>query len=286
MARPQRVPRRQGVSRHDGRPMELAVVAVCALLGLLFGSFGNVVIHRIPEGGSIAFPPSACPHCETAIRPIDNVPVVSFLLLRGRCRACGASISMRYPLVELTGGILFALVAWWLVRMDPPDWYALPAYLLFVWVLLVVSVIDARTRRIPNRLTYPLTPALLVLLGAAAIANGRPDDLLRSVLGGVAAFVFLLVLALINPKGMGMGDVKLAAFLGLGLGYVGWGNVVLGLFGSFLLGSVVSLVLIATKTRGRKDLIPFGPYLAAGSLLALLWGRPLLDWYLRITGLA
>ena len=188
--------------------------------------------------------------------------------------------------MELACAVVFALIAWWVVRQDPPDWWALPAFLLFGWMLLVVGVIDAETRRIPNRLTYPLTPALLVLLAVPALVDGRPGDLLRAVLGGLVAFAFLLVLALVSPRGMGMGDVKLAAFLGLGLGYVSWGVLAVGLFGSFLLGSAVSLVLIATKVRGRKDLIPFGPYLAAGSLAALLWGGPVLDWYGRVSGLA
>jgi leader peptidase (prepilin peptidase) / N-methyltransferase len=257
------------------------LVAVCFVLGLLVGSFANVVIHRVPEGASIVRPPSACPGCGQQIRPRDNVPVLSWLVLRGRCRSCGEGISARYPAVELVSGLLFAATA---ARIGL-DW-ALPAYLLFAWTLLVIAVIDARTRRIPNRLTYPLTPALLVLLVAAAFASAEPGWALRAVLGGLAAFGVLFALALISPRGMGMGDVKLAAFIGLGLGYLGWGHVVLGVFGGFVLGGVVAIGLLAARIRSRKDPIPFGPYLAAAALLAVLVGGPLIDGYQRLVGLS
>ncbi len=260
--------------------MDGVVVAGCALLGLLFGSFANVVIHRVPAGGSLASPPSACPACGAPVRPRDNVPVVSWLVLRGRCRDCGARISARYPAVELAGAAVFALVG---ARVGL-DW-ALPGYLLFAWTLLVLAVIDAETRKIPNRLTYPLTPVLAVLLVAAGVLNGVPGAGLRALLGGLAAFGGLLLLALISPRGMGMGDVKLAGFIGIGLGYLGWAHVVVGVFGGFLLGGVVAIVFLATGFRRRKDLIPFGPYLALGAVLALLAGDVLIDAYLRSVGL-
>lgn len=262
------------------------VAAVCGVFGLVFGSFGNVVIHRVPEGESVVSPPSACPGCGTPIAPRDNIPVLSWLALRGRCRHCEEPISPRYPLVELAGGIMFAVTGYWLASMDPPDYWALPGMLLYVWMLLVVTVIDARTRRIPNALTYPLTPVLLVLLVGAALLNGDTGAAVRVVLGGLGAFGFLLVLAIINPRGMGMGDVKFAAFLGMGLGYVSWGTLIIGIFGAFLAGSLISVGLILTKVRSRKDLIPFGPYLAAGAFVALFIGQAVADAYLRASGLA
>jgi leader peptidase (prepilin peptidase) / N-methyltransferase len=274
--------------------MEPALIAVCFVLGLVFGSFANVAIHRVPEGESVVRPPSACPECGQPIRPRDNVPVVSWVLLRGRCRDCGAPISARYPLVELVSGVLFAVTAWRFLLPETfpgtaaadPDPWALPAYLLFAWLLLVVAVIDARTRRIPNRLTYPLTPALLVLIVAAALFNGAPGDALRALLGGVAGFAALLVIALISPRGLGMGDVKLAAALGIGLGYLSWGHVVVGIFGGFLLGGLVAILLILTRLRSRKDLVPFGPYLAAAALLAVWFGDVVVRWYLNVSGIA
>ena len=254
--------------------MEFVTVAIAFVFGLLFGSFGNVVIHRVPAGESVVAPPSACPSCGTPISPRDNIPVLSWLLLRGRCRHCGARISARYPLVELGAGVVFALIAW---RIGL-DW-ALPGFLLFGWLLLVVSIIDARTRRIPNALTYPLTPALLALMVLAALLNGAPGAALRSVLAGLAGFVFLLILALISPRGMGMGDVKLAAFIGLGLGYLSWAHLILGMFLSFLFGGVIGMALLVFRLRGRRDQIPFGPYLALGALVALLAGTPIINAY-------
>ncbi len=261
--------------------MDVALVAGCFVLGLLLGSFANVVIHRVPRGESLARPPSACPQCGTPIKPRDNVPVVSWLLLRGRCRACGAPIAARYPLVELGMGVVFALVA---ARIGA-DW-SLGGFLLFTWVLVVVSVIDVHTRKIPNRLMYPLTPALGVLMVAAAVLSGDPGRALWALVGAVAAFAGLFVVALIQPRGMGMGDVKLAAFIGLGLGYLSGWHVLLGIFGGFLLGGVVGILLLATGARRRRDLIPFGPYLAAGGVLALLLGDPVIDAYRASLGLA
>lgn len=255
------------------------VIAACAVLGLLLGSFANVVIARVPDGSSVVRPGSACPACDAPIAPRDNVPVVSWLLLRGRCRTCGAAISTQYPLVEVTCAVVFAAIGW---RIGL-DW-ALPAFLLFGWLLVVLAVIDMQTRRIPNRLTYPLTPALLVLLVAAALLEGTPGSAMRAVICGLVAFALLLVLALINPRGMGMGDVKLAGFIGLGLGYLGWGHLWVGLFLGFFGGGVIAALLLALRLRTRKDHIPFGPWLAIGALVALLAGRPIIDTYLRLSG--
>lgn len=261
-------------------PVEILLILGAALLGLLTGSFANVVIHRVPAGGSVVSPPSACPHCGTPVRPRDNVPVASWLLLRGRCRDCAAPIAWRYPLVELAMALAFALAAWRI------GWsWLLPGMLLFTWTLLVLGVIDAETRRIPNRLTYPLTPLLVVLLGAGALIEGDAAGALRVLLGGVAAGGALLLLALATPRGMGMGDVKLAAFIGAGLGALGWAEVVVGVFGGFLIGGVAGIALVATKVRRRSDQIPFGPYLAAGAFISLLAGGGLADAYLRSWGL-
>jgi leader peptidase (prepilin peptidase) / N-methyltransferase len=255
------------------------LVGALFVLGLVFGSFANVVIHRVPEGGSLVRPPSSCPECGSHIRPRDNIPVLSWLLLRGRCRGCGAAISARYPAVEVATGLAFAAMGW---RFGL-DW-ALPAFLVLAWTLVVLSVIDARTRKIPNRLTYPITPALAVLFVAAGVLSGDPWAGARAVLGGVAAFVALLVIALISPRGMGMGDVKLAGLIGIGLGYLSWPHVLIGIFGGFLAGGVIAMILIVTRLRSRKDLVPFGPYLAAGGLAAVLAGEGLWAAYLRAAG--
>jgi leader peptidase (prepilin peptidase)/N-methyltransferase len=158
---------------------------------------------------------------------------------------------------------------------------ALPAYLLLFAALLAVSVIDLEQYRIPNRILVPTILAAVPLLGLAALGEGGISAFLRALGGGLAAFTALLVLALISPRGMGMGDVKLAFLLGLYLGFLGWGEVFLGLFLGFLFGALVGLVLIATGVRGRKDFLPFGPFLAAGTVVAVLWGEPILRWYGR-----
>ena len=255
------------------------LVVVCAVLGLLCGSLADAAIVGIPRGGALA-PRRACPACAAPRRARDRVPLLSWLLRRGRCRACGTPLGVRPPLVELACAALFGAVA---ARVGAA--WALPALLLYVWTLLVVAVIDAETRRIPNRLTYPLTPLLLVLLTAAAPLDGQPAAALRALAGGAAVFALLLLLALASRGGMGMGDVKLGGFIGVGLGFLGWGAVVVGIFAAFLLGGVVALALVALRLRGRRDLLPFGPYLAAGAVVGLLAGGPLSRAYLAAFGL-
>ncbi len=251
------------------------LAAACALLGLLVGSFLNVVIVRVPERRSVVRPRSSCPRCSVQLRERDNIPVLSWLLLRGRCRSCAEPISVRYPIVELATGVLFAAAA---LRFGA-DW-ALPGYLLFFAALLAVSAVDLERFLVPNRIVYPSLAASLVLLGAAALAEQDLNALGRGLVGAVLASGALFLLALLYPRGMGMGDVKLALLLGLYLGWLSLGHVALGLFLGFLLGSIVGLGLLVAGVRGRKDHLPFAPFLAAGAVLAVLAGRPLLDWYL------
>jgi leader peptidase (prepilin peptidase)/N-methyltransferase len=251
------------------------LVAVSAVLGLMFGSFLNVVVWRVPRGESVVHPGSHCPQCDTPIAPADNIPVVSWVVLRGRCRHCRAPISARYPLVELANGALWVAMA---LRFGTS--WALPAYLVLVSALLALSLIDLDTFLLPNRIVYPLAVALVVLFGLAALLEDAGSDYLRALLGGLAAYAFFLAVHLIAPRGMGFGDVKLSFSLGVALGWLSWGTVLLGLFLGFLLGAVVGVALIATKVRTRRDHVPFGPFLAAGTVLAILFGEPLLDLYL------
>jgi leader peptidase (prepilin peptidase) / N-methyltransferase len=254
--------------------MDGLLVLLCGLLGLAIGSFLNVVIWRVPRKESVVRPPSHCPQCDTPIRPADNIPVLSWLVLRGKCRHCGNPIPVRYPLVEASCGILFVAVA---VRFGAS--WELPAYLVLTAALLAISLIDLEHFIVPDRITGPLTVSALALLGLTAAADGNGWRYGRTLLAGVAFFAFLLVLNILYPKGMGMGDVKLAFSLGLYLGWLGWGQVFLGGFLAFLLGAVVGLGLIATKIKSRKDVVPFGPFLALGTMLTILWGEPILRWY-------
>lgn len=254
--------------------MDGVVVVFSAVLGLAIGSFLNVVIWRVPRKESVMRPPSHCPQCDTPIRPVDNVPVLSWLLLSGKCRHCKNPIPVRYPLVEAGCAVLFLAVA---ARFGAS--WELPAYLVLTAALLAISIIDLEHFIVPDRITAPLTVSALALLGLAAAAEGNGWRFGRTLLGGVAYFAFLLLLNILYPKGMGMGDVKLAFSLGLFLGWLGWGQVFLGGFLAFLLGALVGVTLIATKMKSRKDVVPFGPFLALGAMLTILWGDPILRWY-------
>lgn len=251
-------------------------VIPCALLGLVVGSFLNVVVWRVPRGESVVAPPSHCPSCGHPVRVRDNVPVVSWLLLRGRCRDCGAAISSRYPLVELLTAALFALVAAHF-GADP----ALPAYLYLGALGVALALIDLEVRRLPNALVLPSYPVVLLLLGAAAAVERDAGSIARAVAGGAALFGLYFLLALAYPAGMGFGDVKLAGLLGLGLGWLGWDSLVVGAFAGFLLGGLVGAALIAVRQAGRKTAIPFGPFMLLGALLGVVAGPSIAASYVE-----
>jgi len=241
-------------------------ILAAAAGGLLVGSFANVVIHRVPARASILRPGSRCPSCDTPIRPRDNIPVLSWLLLKGRCRACRAPIGGRYPAVEILTAAVFALTAW---RLDPIE---LIAFLPLMWVLVVLTFIDIDHKILPNRIVLPSAVAFLALLAIVVALDGTWADWLRAVGGGAAAFTTLLVVALIYPAGMGFGDVKLAIVLGSALGYLGWAVIYVGFFLSFLIGALGGLAMVLARRAGMKSQIPFGPYLALGSVVGVLWG--------------
>ena len=203
----------------------------CGLLGLAVGSFLNVVIWRVPRKESVVSPRSMCPSCGAPIRAVDNIPVVSWTVLGGKCRDCGATIGLRYPLVEVSCGVLFAAVG----ARFAESW-ELPAYLFFAAALLALSVIDLEHYRLPNRIVYPLAIAMPVLLVIPSVAAGDFASLGRALLAGLAAFAGLFLLHLVSPRGMGLGDVKLAFPLGVALGWLSWGHVAFGFLLGFLYG--------------------------------------------------
>lgn len=252
----------------------LLSAAGCAVFGLAIGSFLNVVIHRVPAGMSILRPRSRCVSCEKEIRSRDNIPVVSWLLLRGRCRDCGAPISFRYPLVEVLTAAVFAVVG----ARFADDW-ALPAFLALTAALVALSAIDLDTRRLPTKIIYLTLGFVALWLFAVAAATGEPERIGLVVGGGVLGRAPLWLANFLSPKGMGFGDVRLATLIGATLGWLGLGHVGLALFASFFLASVVGVTLLVLRRRSRKDQLPFGPYLAAGALVAVIAGRPILDWY-------
>lgn len=249
--------------------------AAVGVLGLLIGSFLNVVIWRVPRGESVVRPPSHCPACGRPIRPRDNVPILSWLLLRGRCRDCGSPISGRYPLVEFATGVAFVVMA---VRFGADA--VLPAFLYLAAIGVALWMIDLDVKRLPNAIVLPSYVVSALLLAGAAVATGEWDRGLRALLGMVALYGLYFALAFVYPAGMGFGDVKLSGLLGLYLGWLGWPEVAVGAFLGFLLGGVVGLGLIVAQRAGRKSMIPFGPFMLAGALIAILWGGALGDLYL------
>jgi leader peptidase (prepilin peptidase) / N-methyltransferase len=258
----------------------LLLALAAGLLGLLLGSFLNVVIWRVPRGESIVRPPSHCPSCGHAVRPRDNVPVASWLLLRGRCRDCHAPISVRYPLVELATGLVFLVLAL-RIGFEPE----LPAYLYLGAIGIALAMIDIDVKRLPNAIVLPSYLVVAVLLGAAAAVQGEWGTLLRAALAGLALYAFYFLLMLVYPRGMGFGDVKLAGILGAYLGWLGWGELVVGSFLAFLVGGVFGVALMVVGRAGRKSAIPFGPWMLLGALLGILWGGALADLYLdSLTG--
>lgn len=265
----------------------MTVLAVAVVLGLVLGSFANVPIHRWPLGGNVAQPRrSSCPACGSEIAARDNVPVVSWLLLRGHCRACGAAIHWRYPAVEAATAALFGLVAW----SEGLTWL-LPVLLVLTWSLVVASVIDLEHRIIPNRLTYRLPFVLLALLVPPTLFGpGSTSDLVRGLLAAVVVPGAIELLAqgyrlLRGQRGFGLGDVKFLVSLALVCGYLGWFEVVVMVYGAIITAVVVAVVLIAAGRARLASRIPFGPYLAVGALLAILVGDELRGPVLGAVGL-
>jgi leader peptidase (prepilin peptidase)/N-methyltransferase len=243
-------------------------LAPAALLGLLIGSFLNVVAWRLPRGESLVKPRSKCPGCQTQLKAYDNIPLFSWLVLRGRCRGCGERISARYPVVEAITAALYVLV----VALKHDDARQLVAGLVLVTFLVPVAVIDLDLRIIPNKLTAPA--AVLAVVLAALL---EPSFLPEALIAGAGALLFFLLPTLVHQKGMGMGDVKLAGTLGLYLGRA----VVPGIFIALILGVVVGAAVIAARgvSDGRRTKIPFGPFLAVGALIAFFVGDDLMNSY-------
>lgn len=271
--------------------MVIALVAA-GIFGALIGSFLNVVVYRVPRRLSLVHPGSACPGCGASIRPRDNIPVFSWVMLRGRCRDCGAPISVRYPLVELGTALAFVPVTWlFLPQATSPVGFAadiivLITYLGLTAVSISLALIDIDTSTLPNRIVMPSLVGVIVLLGVASVLRGEFEPLLRAAIGGAALFVFYLLLALVSRGGMGMGDVKLAALLGVALAWVGWPALIVGTFAAFVLGGVFALVLLIARKVSRKSGVPFGPWMLAGAWIGIFWGAAVGQSYAHFVGLA
>lgn len=275
--------------------MDSLVIILAGVFGALIGSFLNVVVWRVPRGESLSHPASHCPNCDHPIRPWDNIPLISWLVLRAKCRDCGAPISVRYPLVELGTALFFAAVAWWgvasgelgsLLGSPAGVLIGLVGFLYLAAISIALAIIDLETQRLPNVIVLPAYVVGALLLAASAILGGQPEVLLGAGIGMAALFLFYFLLVLIYPKGMGLGDVKLAGVLGLYLGFLGWGQLAVGAFGAFVLGGVFSIVLLIIGRAGRKTRVPFGPWMLAGAWVGIFSGEQVSTWYLGLFGLA
>ncbi|WP_424216193.1 prepilin peptidase (plasmid) [Streptomyces sp. BI20] len=253
-------------------PPEL--VLLIGLSGLAVGSFLNVLVARVPDGRSVVRPRSACPHCETPIAARDNIPLLSWILLDRRCRACRAPIPARYPLLEALTGVLFAAEA---VRFGWSE--TLPAALVFTAGLLALAACDAERFLLPRRLVHPTLALTAACLLVAAATTGQWQRLGVTAACAVGGFAVFLALHLARPAWLGFGDVRLAALLGTGLGWLGPWYLVLALVAGSALGLLVGIVLIAAGRATRHTRLPFGLFLAAGAIVALLAGAPLVHWY-------
>jgi leader peptidase (prepilin peptidase)/N-methyltransferase len=253
--------------------MTAAAVVLIGIFGLMVGSFLNVCISRLPEGQSIAFPGSRCPRCRTPIRWYDNIPVLSFLVLAGRCRACHLAISPRYPLVELATGLAFALQA----LVVGPDPLLLASRLVFTAMLVTLFGTDLETQRLPNVVTIP--GAVLGVVASLWLPPGIVTSLVGLALGaGVLLLVRWVWMRATGVEAMGLGDVKMLAMVGA---FLGWQQVVVVLFIGSVSGALLGIALAASRGRSMQSKLPFGTFLAMAAFLASLWGERLVTWYLH-----
>jgi len=276
--------------------MSIFFVVAITLFGLLIGSFLNVVVYRVPNGMSLVRPASACPNCKHEIKPYDNIPVLSWLFLRGKCRNCKNPISARYPLVEGGTAVFFGVAAavlpivlgWQFTQSTALIASILQAvaFLYLVAITVALALIDLDTHTLPNSIVLPGYFVAGALFAAAGLIQGDYQGLIRAVIAGGGLFVLYFVIGLIKAGGMGFGDIKLAGVIGIYLGWTGWGALAIGGFAAFLFGGVYGIISILARRSGRKSGIPFGPWMLAGTWFGIFFGNQIWNGYLSILGLA
>jgi leader peptidase (prepilin peptidase)/N-methyltransferase len=270
--------------------MEILLAVFFTLLGFAVGSFLNVCIDRLPAGRSLVFPSSQCDACQHRLAPGDMIPVFSYLWLRGRCRYCRARIPRRVLLVEVLTGIFFFLASWrFILSPDSPEYAPFAITAFWGCVFLVIMFIDWEHQLILNKVTYPSAVAAIIILAIDSLLK-RPGllghliflpkpSILSGIIAGAIGFIFFLIVLLISPRGMGMGDIKLAGLIGL---VTGFPLVIVALLIGIFIGGLVAVVLLFLRKKGRKDVIAYGTFLSLGPMVTLLWGNAILNWYLGL----
>ena len=241
------------------------------ILGLIVGSFCNVCIYRIPKNESIIYPTSHCPKCRTTIKPVDNIPLLSYILLKGRCRNCGSKISIQYPVVELLTGMIYLII--YLI-------YGLSIqsliYIILSSALIIIAFIDLNEQIVPDVISLPGIGVGLILSFFVPYLSFINSALGVVVGGGIILIIALVGSMIFKKEAMGGGDVKLAAMIGA---FLGWRYTIISLFLGFFLGALAGIFLILSKIKSKEDMVPFGPFIALGSLITLLWGEKIIAWY-------
>ena len=253
------------------------VLAAVSVLGLVVGSFINVVVDRVPAGIPLRRE-SRCPRCDAPVRWWQKVPVVSWISSRGKCAHCAAPIDARYPFVEALSGALFALVAWWFLVEHPAATAAASvvvtvAYLYFAAITIALTLIDLDTHRLPNAIVMPSYAVAIALFTVACLLGAEWAALVRAVVGMAILYAFYFVLRLARPDGMGGGDVKLAGVVGLHLAWIGWTSLIVGAFAAFVLGGLFGVVLLVRRRADRSTAIPFGPWMLIGAWVGIVAGE-------------
>jgi leader peptidase (prepilin peptidase)/N-methyltransferase len=243
-------------------------------LGLIVGSFSNVCIYRIPRNESIIYPASHCPKCSTKIKPVDNIPLLSYILLKGRCRNCGSKISIQYPVVEFLTGLIYLII--YLT-------YGLSiqslVYIILASALVIIAFIDLQEQIIPDVISLPGIVVGLILSFIVPYISFINSALGALVGGGIILIIAGVGSIIFKKEAMGGGDVKLTAMIGA---FLGWRYTIISLFLGFFLGALIGIILIMTRIKKREDAIPFGPFIALGSIITFLWGEKIIAWYLGI----
>jgi leader peptidase (prepilin peptidase)/N-methyltransferase len=249
-------------------------VILIFILGLIVGSFCNVCIYRIPRNESIIYPASHCPNCRTKIKPVDNIPLLSYILLKGRCRNCESKISIQYPVVEFLIGLIYVII--YLI-------YGLSIqsliYIILSSALIIIAFIDLNKQIIPDVISLPGIVIGLILSFFVPYISFINSSLGVVVGGGIILIIGLAGTAIFKKEAMGGGDVKLAAMIGA---FLGWRYVIISLFLGFFLGALAGIFLILSKIKSKEDVVPFGPFIVLGSFITLLWGEKIISWYIGI----